>query len=93
MYKCKNHVLCYHFLLPFFQDRKNYQGTAANGDVGLFPANAIRQRSPIPMLPMPWFHSAISRLEAEKLLDRNQDGQFLLRESQHTKGVYALALR
>ena len=45
------------------------------------------------MFPMPWFHSAISRLEAEKLLDRNQDGQFLLRESQHTKGVYALALR
>ena len=80
-------------VLLFLQDRKNYQATAANGDVGLFPALAIMPRSPIPMLPMPWFHSAISRLEAEKLLDRNQDGQFLLRESQNTEGVYALALR
>lgn len=45
------------------------------------------------MVPMPWFHGPISRFDAEKLLDRNKDGQFLLRAGQHPKGVYALAVR
>ncbi len=55
--------------------------------------SAVLRRPSIPLFPMPWFHGAITRLEAEKLLDRNQDGQFLFRTSQNTKGVYALALR
>ena len=57
------------------------------------PASTILERHPVPMVPMPWFHGAISRFDAEKLLDRNQDGQFLLRTSQNTRGVYALAVR
>ena len=32
------------------------------------------------------------RFEAEKILDRNQDGQFLMRTSQSTEGIYALAV-
>ena len=77
----------------FSQDEQHYQASAADGEIGLFSAAAILERPPVPMLPMPWFHGAISRLDAEKLLDRNQDGQFLLRASQNTQGVYALAVR
>lgn len=75
------------------QDGQYYQASATDGEIGLFSAAAILERPPVPMLPMPWFHGAISRLDAEKLLDRNQDGQFLLRASQNTQGVYALAVR
>eukprot|EP00794_Sanderia_malayensis_P009605 gene9605-10592_t len=35
-----------------------------------------------------WFHGHISRVEAEKLI--NKDGQFLVRESSSTKGQYVL---
>ena len=80
-------------LSPSFQDHMHYQAAASDGSIGLFPASAILDRSPVPMHPMPWFHGAITRLESEKLLDRNQDGQFLFRTSQNTKGIYALALR
>ena len=66
---------------------------ASDGSMGLIHFSHIHEREPIPVVPMPWFHSAISRLDAEKLLDRNQDGHFLLRISQNTKGVYALAIR
>jgi len=83
-----------HLLPPSFsQDGQHYQASAADGEIGLFSVAAILERPPVPMLPMPWFHGAISRLDAEKLLDRNQDGQFLLRASQNTQGVYALAVR
>ena len=75
------------------QGGQHYQASAADGEIGLFPSSAILKRPPVPMVPMPWFHGAISRLDAEKLLDRNQDGQFLLRTSQNTQGVYALAIR
>ena len=34
----------------------------------------------------------VRRFEAEKILDRNQDGQFLMRTSQSTEGIYALAV-
>lgn len=61
--------------------------------MGLIQHSSLLERHPIAMWDMPWFHGAISRLDAEKLLDRNRDGQFLLRISQNTKGVYALALR
>jgi len=61
--------------------------------MGLIGSSFILQRDSIPLLPMPWFHSTISRLDAEKLLDRNWEGQFLLRTSQSTKGIYALAMR
>ncbi len=61
--------------------------------MGLIHCSSILERRPVPLYPMPWFHAAISRLDAEKLLDRNQEGQFLLRVSQNTKGVYALAMR
>ena len=61
--------------------------------MGLIHHTSILERCPVPMWDMPWFHGAISRLDAEKLLDRNRDGQFLLRISQNTKGVYALGVR
>lgn len=54
---------------------------------------ALLPRPPVPLHPMPWFHGTISRVEAESLLDRNTQGQFLLRTSQNTAGVYALAMR
>lgn len=90
-----------YFILPIsnnwpwhsFQNGLTYQASTADGSIGQFHASAVKKRYPIPMLPMPWFHSTISRLEAEKLLDRNQDGQFLLRISHNTKGKYALAIR
>lgn len=75
------------------QDGDHYQGVASDGSMGMVQRSALLQRQAVPPWPMPWFHAAISRLDAEKLLDRNLDGQFLLRTSQNTKGVYALALR
>lgn len=75
------------------QDGLHYLASTSDGNIGQFPMSAVKKRTPIPMLPMPWYHSTISRLEAEKLLDRNQDGQFLFRTSQNTKGKYALAIR
>lgn len=66
---------------------------AADGSMGLIQRACILDRQPVSMWAMPWFHGTISRLDAEKLLDRNKDGQFLLRISQNTKGVYALAMR
>ena len=61
--------------------------------MGLVHHDALLERPAIQLWPMPWFHGPISRLDAEKLLDRNTEGQFLLRTSQNTKGVYALAMR
>lgn len=75
------------------QDGEHYQAVAADGSMGLIHRSSLLERQPISMWEMPWFHGAISRLDAEKLLDRNRDGQFLLRTSQNTKGVYALAIR
>lgn len=64
-----------------------------DGATGLVPVACILRRPAVSMVPMPWFHGPISRFDAEKLLDRNKDGQFLLRAGQHPKGVYALAVR
>ena len=64
-----------------------------DGSVGLVPIACILRRPAVSMVPMPWFHGTISRFDAEKLLDRNKDGQFLLRAGQHPQGVYALAVR
>lgn len=75
------------------QDGQHYQAVLADGSMGLIHSSLVLQREPIQLHPMPWFHSSISRLDAEKLLDRNWDGQFLLRTSQNTKGVFALAIR
>lgn len=75
------------------QDGEHYQGIASDGSMGLVHRASFLERRPVPLLSMPWFHGAISRLDAEKLLDRNHEGQFLLRTSQNTKGVYALAVR
>lgn len=38
------------------------------------------------------WNTLLYRFEAEKILDRNQDGQFLMRTSQSTEGIYALAV-
>ena len=43
--------------------------------------------------PTRWFHGSVTRFEAEKLLDRNRLGQFLVRSTQHGKGVFAVSLR
>lgn len=75
------------------QDREHYQAVASDGSMGLIHHSSLLERHPIQLWPMPWFHAAISRLDAEKLLDRNTGGQFLLRTSQNTNGVYALAIR
>ena len=40
-----------------------------------------------------WFHGLVTRFEVEKLLDRNRPGQFLVRSTQHGKGVFAVSLR
>ena len=82
--------LCLHGPL---QDGEHYQGVASDGSMGMVHRSALLERPAIPPWPMPWFHGALSRLDAEKLLDRKLEGQFLLRTSQNTKGVYALALR
>ncbi|CAI8035156.1 Tyrosine-protein kinase CSK [Geodia barretti] len=68
------------------------QATAADGSVGLVPMSSILERPGVVLQPMPWFHGPITRFEAEKILDRNQDGQFLMRTSQSTEGIYALAV-
>ena len=77
----------------YLQDNEHYQAVGSDGSMGLVHRSNLLERRAIPPLPMPWFHAAISRLDAEKLLDRSLEGQFLLRTSQNTKGVYALALR
>ena len=84
---------CNLLLSPSPSQDEHYQAVACDGSMGLVHCSSLLRRKAIPPLPMPWFHGAISRLDAEKLLDRNLDGQFLLRTSQNTKGVYALALR
>jgi c-src tyrosine kinase len=54
--------------------------------------SSILERPGVALQPLPWFHGPITRFEAEKILDRNQDGQFLMRTSQSTEGIYALAV-
>ncbi len=39
-----------------------------------------------------WFHGKLTREEAEKLLERGKNGQFLVRESQNFKGDYTLCV-
>ena len=47
-----------------------------------------------PPPPSPrWFHGLVTRFEVEKLLDRNRPGQFLVRSTQHGKGVFAVSVR
>ena len=39
-----------------------------------------------------WFHGKISRQDAEQLLDRNDNGLFLVRESVNYQGDYSLSV-
>lgn len=68
------------------------QAASADGSVGVVQMSSILERPRVMLQPMPWYHGPITRFEAEKILDRNQDGQFLMRTSQSTEGIYALAV-
>ncbi|KAL5473852.1 hypothetical protein EMCRGX_G028414 [Ephydatia muelleri] len=76
----------------FMWDALSIKMAGPNGSTGLVPVASTLRRLAVSMVPMPWFHGTVSRFDAEKLLDRNKDGQFLLRAGQHPQGVYALAV-
>ena len=40
-----------------------------------------------------WFHGKLTRDEAENMMDKHKNGQFLIRESQNYKGDFTLCVR
>ena len=56
------------------------------------PASGMEARKHVPINSMEWFHGAISREEAEKLLSPREDGRFLVRESTNFPGDYTLCV-
>ncbi|XP_075467433.1 megakaryocyte-associated tyrosine-protein kinase isoform X1 [Ascaphus truei] len=68
----------------------------ASGKEGLLSASIVRERPPIKVDPrislMPWFHGAISGLQAVQQLHPPEDGLFLVRESIRHPGDYVLCV-
>ncbi|KAM8878730.1 GRB2-related adapter protein-like [Spinachia spinachia] len=56
------------------------------GKRGYVPVNYIS------LLPYPWFAGRVSRLEAEKRLQRHDAGVFLVRESESAPGEFSLSV-
>ncbi|XP_068445248.1 GRB2-related adapter protein-like isoform X2 [Clinocottus analis] len=56
------------------------------GKRGYVPENYIS------LLPYPWFAGRVSRLEAEKLLHRQDTGVFLVRESESAPGEFSVSV-
>ncbi|CAD6185435.1 unnamed protein product [Caenorhabditis auriculariae] len=80
----------------------------ARGDQGLVPRNYIEVTPPggiptpqsweqprheVPMVEEPWYFGKISREEADRLLDRGLEGEYLVRESESNPGDLSISLR
>uniref|UniRef100_A0A1X7UVQ9 Tyrosine-protein kinase n=1 Tax=Amphimedon queenslandica TaxID=400682 RepID=A0A1X7UVQ9_AMPQE len=63
----------------------------SEGTVGVVPTSSLTLRSPVSLSPMIWYHCC-TRDEAEGLLDKSIEGQFLVRPSQTSDSVYAISV-
>jgi hypothetical protein len=67
-----------------------WRARTAQGKVGFIPSNYVRR---LGIEAEPWFHGRISRTEAAAMLKvANQEGTFLVRESESKRGEYSLSV-
>lgn len=86
----KGEILC---IESVTRDPNWYRASNHLGHVGMIPYNYVKEKKrAVKLHAMPWFHGKISRQDAEQLLDRNDDGLFLVRESVNYQGDYSLSV-
>lgn len=67
---------------------KNWYTAEQDGKSGYIPANYVQ------MMPCEWMHGKIPRVKAEEiLLQTNQEGAYLFRESESAPGGFSLSVR
>ncbi|XP_072029354.1 growth factor receptor-bound protein 2-B-like [Amphiura filiformis] len=73
-------------ILNMHEDKYWYKAEL-HGREGWVPSNYIEMR------PYDWFHGKITRANAEGLLKKQQDGSYLIRESESTPGDFSLSVK